>query len=351
MSEENFNTDSTNNSNKEKEKNIKFENKINNESQNEYNEFKEPDNGFNWIYNVHNTYHFKQDIERVWAIIKHLELLSIINCKGHYPIVHIKGKDTWKPGNIFKGNLSGIYPFVAKVMKCINFPEKKKIDLVFYLKKGYYFNIKIELYKVTEDNSTVLLNQVKFEKLELKEEIQIFLKNNEIKTLEKIENILEKEPINLLKYESGIISGKMEDIWNFVLDFTKIMAIAPNNNFIPNIDIKSLKVGEKREVSVFQNDQIRYYDITLKCREERPGWNKWLIFCEGSGGRPTKISKHSFLLQLTKINNNECQLSLLTKYHEPIDNNEFKELSESKKYLLLSLKDYFENFYTPSSSN
>ena len=49
----------------------------------------------------------------------------------------------------------------------------------------------------------------------------------------------------------------MENIWNFVLDFTKIIAIAPNNNFIPNIDIGSLKVGKKREASVFFNNQIR----------------------------------------------------------------------------------------------
>ena len=187
MSGENYITDSTNRSNKEKEKNTHHKNTINYELQNESNEFKETDNGFNWILCDKNTYHFKQDIERVWSIIKHFDFLSLINGKGHYPIVLIKGKDTWKAGNIFKGNLSGIYPFVAKVLKCINFPEIKKIDWLFYLKKDYYFNIRIELYKVTEDNSTVLLKKVNFEKLELKEEIQMFLKNTENKTLEKIE--------------------------------------------------------------------------------------------------------------------------------------------------------------------
>ena len=143
----------------------------------------------------------------------------------------------------------------------------------------------------------------------------------------------------------------MEDIWNFVLDFNKIMAIAPNNNYLPNINIKELKIGEKKEVCVFHNNQIRYFDISLKCREEKPGWNKWLIVCEASGGRPTTIPRHTVLFQLTKINNNECQLTLLTKYQDPIDNDQFKDLSNRKKYLILSLKDYFENFYTPSSSN
>ena len=360
MSEENFSTDSTNFSNKEREKIIsyfgssfKYENTSYNESQNESNAFKEPDHTLNWNYSDNNTYHFKQDIERVWSIVRNFELLSIINYKGHYPIILTKGKDTWKVGNIFKGNILGKLLFAAKVAKCINYPEFKKIEWIFYLnlKNDYYFNIRLELYKVTEDNSTVLYKKVNFEKVELKKEIQIFLKNTENKTLEQIEYLLEKEPINLVKYERGIISGKMEDIWNIVLDFNKIIAIAPNNNYLPNADINNLKIGEKKEVSLFHDNQISYFDITLKCREERKGWNKWLFAIEVSGGRPHKISRHTILFQLTKINSDECQLTLLTKYHDPIDNNTFNKLSTRKKYIILSLKDYFDNFYFPSSSN
>ena len=140
----------------------------------------------------------------------------------------------------------------------------------------------------------------------------------------------------------------MEDIWNLFLDFNKITTIDPNNNFLPNINIRELEIGEKREVSVFYNEKIRTFDITLKCKEERPGWNKWLVICEASGGYPKKMPRHTVLFQLTKINNNECQLSLLTKFHEPIDNDEFMELTNKKKYLILSIKDFFENFYSPS---
>ena len=67
------------------------------------------------------------------------------------------------------------------------------------------------------------------------------------------------------------------------------------------------------------------------------------------GGEPKKVPKHFVLIQLTKISNNESQLTLLTKFHEPIDNGEFKKLSDRKKYVLNAVKDYFENFYTPSS--
>jgi hypothetical protein len=129
------------------------------------------------------------------------------------------------------------------------------------------------------------------------------------------------------------------------------LKIAPNNYYLPDINIKNLKIGEKAEASIFEKNEIRKLDITLKCKEDKPGWNKWLIVFVASGGYPKKIPKHTIIFQLTKINNNECQLSLLTKFHEPIDNEEFKELSNRKKYLLLSVKDYFENFYCPNTSN
>ena len=95
----------------------------------------------------------------------------------------------------------------------------------------------------------------------------------------------------------------MEDIWNIIIDFNKLTAIAPNNNFLPNISAKDMKIEEKIEVSVFYIDKIRKFDITLKCKNEKPEWNKWVIVCEISGGNPVKMPKHIILFQVTKINN------------------------------------------------
>jgi hypothetical protein len=358
MSEEFNNTDSTFNTSKEIEKkNSSFESG-NNVILNSYinqktetNEFKEPDHEIKWVDNIQTCYHFKQDIERVWLIIRSFDILMLISNPDDYPCVIIKGQDTWKEGNIFKGNSYGLFPFVGKVNKTVNFPEMKKIEWLFNVKDNDYFMLTIELFKVNEDKTTVALREFKFEKKQLKLEFTQRLKNiNEITIFNKIEKILEKEPINLLRYESGIISGQMEDIWNFILDFNNLIAIAPNNNYLPNINFKELKIGQKVTASVFFNDEIRTFDITLKCKEERKGWNKWIMGCEVSGGAPKKVPKHIVLFQLTKINNNESQLTLLTKFNEPIDNDEFKKLSDRKKYVLNSIKDYFENFYTPSSS-
>lgn len=319
---------------------------------NKYMEFKTPEYDIKWEHIFEKTYYFKQDIGRVWFFIKNFSYLSFISNEGHFPCVNIKGKDTWNVGNIFKGNVHKKFPFVAKVEKNIDFPEMKMIKWLFYnIKDNYYFNAKLNLYKNTEDNSTILLKKIKVEKLNiinLKEIINTF---NSDKIYKCIDDFLDNEPINLLRYESGIIYGKMEDIYNILTDLGKISAIAPNNYIMPNFNLKDLKVGETKEVSILKGKEIQYFNITLRCKETVQGSNKWILVIEVSGGRPKKMPKHTNLFQLTKINNNECQLIILTKYHEPIDNQEFNEYSNKKKYVIMSIKDYFENFFSPEASN
>ena len=358
MSDYNY-TDSTNNSIKDQEiKNKKYSeeyyndiniSKINYKSENE--EFISPENKINWNITLQNTYHFSHDIERVWSIIRNFELLTILSNEGHFPCINIKGKDTWTKGNIFKGNFYKFCPYIAKVEKTVNLPETKVIKWMFKsIEDKCYFSMKFSLYKVTQDYSTVLLRKIKFEKkLTNFEEKSNDIKSNKI--FKSIDDLLENETISLLKYESGIIKGKMEDIYNIISDSNKLTAIAPNNYIIPNIKIKDLKIGEKKQVSIIKNEKVIKFDIVLKCKEINPGWNKWNIALEASGGEPKKIPKHCSLLQLTKINNDECQLILLTKFFEPINCQEYNEYTLKKKYLILSLKDYFENFYSPESSN
>ena len=317
----------------------------------EKDEFIPPNREINWIKNLQNTYHYNHDIERVWSIIKNCEILFILSNKGHYPCINIKGKNTWKIGNTFKGNLFGEYPFIARVEKIVNIPEIKEIKWLFNcLNDNSYFFIRIRLYKVTEDNSTVLLKETKSETL-----LNNFEKKkydfNFAESFKTLDEILETETINLLRYESGIIKGKIQDIYNVLFDYNKIAAIAPNNNIIPNINIKDLKLGEKKQVSIIKNEEVKTCDVILRCKDINPGWNKWILVFEVSGGEQSRIPKHISLFQLTKINNDECQFIMLTKYYEPICCQEFNEFTKKKKYLIKSLKDYFENFYSPDSSN
>ena len=317
----------------------------------ESNKFIAPDHEIIWNDSSQDSYHYKPDIERVWLIVRNFDLLSLIKNKGHYPCISTKGLDTWKVGNEFKGNLFGEFPFMARVEENANLPEIKKIKWLINLKNKSYIKIKLELFKVTEDTSCVLFSKMKFEDINLQkiyEENYKQEKPNEL--FLKVEEILENEPINLFQYESGIINAKMIDIWNIITDSNKTCAIAPNNNIVANnVNISNLKVGEKFTSSILnsQNELVEL-EITLKFKENNPGWNKWMFVLLISCKEQKKHPKNTVLFQLTKINNLECQLTLISKFHESISTEDFRETSKKKKYLILSLKDYFDNFHSPS---
>jgi hypothetical protein len=317
----------------------------------ESNEFIGPDHEIIWNYSNQNSYHYKPDIERVWLIIRNFDLLSLIKNKGHYPCISTKGQDTWKVGNEFKGNLFGDFPFMARVEDNVNLPEIKKIKWLAKIQNKSYIMVKIQLFKVTEDNTCVLYWKTKFEDTKMHEIYEEKCKQEKPNTLFlKVEEILENEPINLFQYESCIINANMIDIWNIVTDSNKISAIAPNNNFIANnVNISNLKVGEKFASSIINSkNELVELDITLKFKENNPGWNKWVFVLIISCDDKKKHPKKTVLFQLTKINKLECQMTLISKFHESISTEEFREISKRKKYLLLSLKDYFDNFHSPS---
>ena len=311
-------------------------------------EFNKPNHEFNWKYSIQNSYHFKKDIESIWIVIRSFDALSMLCNQNNYPCIMLKGEDTWVEGNEFKGILLGMVPFVAKVNECMILPEMKKIEWLLNLNNNDYFTIRIELFKVTEDNTTVAIKEFKFETEALKQKAE----NSDYKVydnvlFESIEFILNKNPINLLKYESTVLNGKMEDIWDIITDCSKFTSIAPNNNYLPNINIRNLKKDEKVQTKSFYNNEILNFELILKYKEENPGWNKWLIVLELSAISPTKIPRHTVAMQLLKISDKKCQLSLFTKFLEPIDNQEYEKYSDKKKYLLNSFKDYFDNFYSP----
>ena len=322
------------------------------ESNFEEDKFISPTNKVKWQWESQSSYHFKKDIESIWLIVKNFEYLSILNNRGHYPCISIKGQDTWRVGNEFKGNLFGIFPFIARVEKCLNYPEIKKIKWLFHISYRDYILIKLELLKVTEDNTCVLSSILKVENVDSIDAIDNIFNCEKNKQLySNIEKLLESKPINLFQYESGVINGKMSDIWNIVVDFNKLTAIAPNNNCLPNISIGNMKVGENVTTTVRKGGKIYELNISLQYKENRPGWNKWLFVFFISSDDPKNIPRHTILFQLTKISEDKCQLTFISKYHDSIDTNKFKDISNRKKYLLLSLKDYFDNFYSPNNSN
>ena len=322
---------------------------INNEQYKNY-EFKEPKEKIEWKHYDQISHHLKPDIERVWLLTQKFDILLLILNQGHYPLVFIKGDNTKKIGNQFQGNMYGDFPFIAKVNKTNDYPEFKKIEWLFFLKNKYYMSIKLELFKVTEDNSTTLVEKIKFDKQELFSELSKYLNSSKARIFNVLEEILENEPINLVIYESGLINGNMKNIWDIVTDFSKLSFIAPNNCFPSHINLKNVEKGQVQQFSIKNKEEVVEFLLELECREDKPGWNKWLIVFNYY--KKNSDSKEGIIIiQLTKINNNLCQLTFIEKYLKAKSAEEFREVSKRFQYIIMSIKDYFDNFFSNNNSD
>lgn len=326
--------------NKDIENNLKLETKINKNIDN-IEQFLTK-NDFKIL--VDRTYHFKHNIKRVWNIIKNFEFFLILNDSNHYPCIIKKGSNTWTKGNIFEGKFFALYKFHAKVIKEKNYPEFKKSEIIFYLENGEIFSKQMTLYKVTNDDSCVL-NWISKDIPKFGENIisQIKSKFKGLELFKKIDNMLEKQPIDLYQYESGIIPGKMEEVWEVLTDNSKLITIAPNNKCFVPINVNNAKVGEILNIPFNIQGTEGTLELKLDLKEEKKGWNKWIFGYSILGGQPFKVLKQSVYVQLTKINKIETQLSVYTKIDDPINNDLFKHLTLKKKYVINCLKNFFEN--------
>ena len=290
----------------------------------------------NWKILVDKTLYFQQNIERIWDALKTLDFLFNIN---NSPFLIKKGSNIWEPGNIFEGKIFDIYEFNSKVIKQKLSVEYKKIEWIFFLSSGDYFRLKMNLYKVTEDNTTVIniiIKSIPSTKENILNKIKEKIK--EINYNKRIKEILQKESVYLYQYESGQIHGNIGEIWDLLTDYSKLSIIAPNNRCFVPININNVKIGDISNIPIKINNIQGYLEIKLDLKEKKVGWNEWVFGYSILGGGPFKTAKQTFYVKLTKINKSETQLCMFTKIYEKIPIEMCKILSQQKNMLFLLLK-------------
>ena len=297
-----------------------------------------------WNIMLNLSHQFHQNIERVWPFFENLQKF-LKNFKLDTKIIFKETKDE-KIGNIISGTFfeSEIH---AKILKHQNSNEFKKIDWIFYLENNEIFKIKINLYKITYDNSTVIDFKINYvPKLGQNLLDQLIPEVNDTQIFQEIESEIQKKFNAIYQYESCLIQGKLEEIWDILSDNSKLVLIAPNNECFLPLNINNIKIGQINDLKININDKESVIKVKLDLLRKQTG-NKWIFCYTILGGKPFDILKQSLFVQLTRINNQETQLSIFTRIYENIKGDMVFYLSNKKKYVLLSLKDYFINFYSP----
>ena len=297
-----------------------------------------------WNIMLNLSHQIHQNIERVWPFFENLQKF-LKNFKLDTKIIFKETKDD-KIGNIIAGTFfeSEIH---AKILKHQNSNEFKKIDWIFYLENNEIFKIKVKLYKITYDNSTVIDLKITYvPKLGQNNLDQLIPEINNVQIFHDIETAIEKQYNAIFQYECCLIQGKPEEIWDILSDNSKLVLIAPNNECFLPININNIKVGQIVDVKMNINDIESIIKVKLDLLRKNIG-NKWIFCYTILGGKPYDILKQSLMCQLTKVNNSETQLSIFTKIYENINGDIIVYLANKKKYVLSSLKDFFKNFYSP----
>ncbi len=286
------------------------------------------------------TYHFRLSPDRVWLILRDISIISLITSIENYHPINTKGIENYIVGSEFIGIILGKFPYTGKVLNVIEIPGYKKIKYGIQLQNGGYLILKIEVLKVTEDNTAIAIITVKINQI-FKENIEIFNEKTFNENFKKIEKEIQKSLIDIIQYESGIIRGSMQDIWDFSTNPNNLKKIAPLIELDGDEEFIQPNIGDN--LIIYCNNHTEKIYIKVLVMDKKENWNKWIYIIQILGGEP-KIPIQKILLELTKINQTDCQLLFLNKFDEPISNEIIQKLCEQKKYVIKSIKDYLENY-------
>ena len=286
-------------------------------------------------------------IERVWYVLRDASVSSALFPNDCCPLIVKPGNNTWTVNNEFYGQISSFGDFVGKCLKVKNFPQMKKIRWEIHPKdkKLFIFHFQYQLFKITEKNSTVLLWKINF----LNKEGYTECKKEEGKLnkmweeyTKNINYILNSSPMNLFQFEAGVITTSMKSIWEFITNISKIKKIAPLVPFDCE-DHFSLAAPPGSVTKVTSENGQKFFYIKTVKSDKRPNWNKWVVVFLMYGGEP-KIPLQTVVITITKINYEECHFASFHEFKEPASLEYLKGLSDMKKYVIASIKDYLENY-------
>lgn len=299
---------------------------------------------------IEKTYTFNTTITRVYAFMKSSLFIKILTIDNTNPFkLQIPQSSSFSSEETIEGIFQNTIslPYTLSISHIIDLPEYKQSKYTMHFSNGNIIKCDINLYATSHQCATY------FKATFSNEEMYTIINRNEIHSwfinvLQNIEQLLMVNPIELKQFESTIITAKMNDIWDFVLNMQKLKNVAPmiNFNFGCELDVKNIKKGQEiKGYYCCKNDINKKVEYKLRilsfdCRIKS---NKWCLAFEIFGCGEYVIPSQVIVIRLIKVNNCDCQLSIYHEFKEAVSQELFWKLANEKKYMLKELKDFLEN--------
>ena len=288
------------------------------------------------------TYKYYEDIERVYSVLTNKYIINERIFKDYIFNVIIKNnesKENELEGMIILFNWKNKYDIEILIDENENKYENKNIGILFTKIKEYKNPIKINIYFYW--NSCEYYTLMLIEIIIYDENIKNIIFNQELskeiieKFFHNIENYIKYDFTCLMQFDSIIIEKNIKDVFNFVMDFNKIIQF-----FFPKKNI-NFKCSNNDNISF--GSIIYIYDKNIEYQYKVSGilisHDRICIQLN------KKVNGENFLT--VKISIDKCDEKISSffikhQYKKYVNSKEIKELSKMKKNCFKFLKKNLE---------
>lgn len=289
------------------------------------------------------------NISRLWYIIRDANLTTLLCPDIFFPLVLTKGRDTWSIGTEFLGQTTLSTAFTGKCTAYKSFAQIKTLSWHINLhppSSPTSFTYEYTLYKVTDDDSSVLLITIKSTDTTVLSQLETFFtkKNFFNVVLERVNVLMNESSFNLFQFEGVVIDSDMESIWKFITHFDILKKIAP---LIPLDGDSSTQIIPQcigGESTIYYNNHKSFFQIKTIKYDKRDTWNKWVVLYNVTDSNPL-LPKQEVFITVNKIYDDECHISWYHDFKEHVSYDIINKFAFTKKYILKMLQDYLENYY------
>ena len=170
-----------------------------------------------------------ENINRVWVFARNAGMTSILDPSFISQVTLTKGTDTWTEGNEYQAYWVGVSSFKSQCIKIVNDPNEKIIQWRLDLEINLSFEKTIHLYKITDDDTTLLIlkmvqlinNSVDTIFMDDEKKFYWNLYNN---ILNKFVKYLKENENEITHYASCIISQNYQAVFNYLINLNNTAA-------------------------------------------------------------------------------------------------------------------------------
>ena len=285
---------------------------------------------------------FEQNIDKLWLFLRDLnnETKAIDFLDN---LQYIKGENTWIQGNICTFNWIGLTTLQLKCTKSHVDRNKKVIKWKAKGDIGITYNRQIYLYRITQNNKTLVKvivsqNEKENELVDYTANRNYYL-NVEYNILKTESNYLKNLKEDIISYESCIINKNFINVWNFILDFKKMILISPI--IAKNIEFNEEKIKEGVFFKFFLNNLNKTVFMRVKeiktYKKLKSRWIKIETIGTNIDDLPKLVEYKIMILE-----NNKTQLSISHIFHYNINKDYIGKLKIKKKEAIKKYKEYIE---------